>query len=184
VQEFVDVSGKDFGVTIAPVEPFALRLDLDPLTFEALGNDQNYKEVSQDQGGQGHFTFGYVLRAHAGDYREAEAYGWSRGVLQPLVATRGRLPAADRPQPRIAVDPARAIATCLKPADGEEPQGVILRLQEVGGKSGPVSIGVAGYRKAVETDLLERDLKPLPISDGRVQLDLKAHGLGAVRLVP
>jgi hypothetical protein len=189
VQEFVDVSGKDFGVTIAPGEAFALRLDLDPLSFEALGNDQNYKEVSQDQGGQGHFSFGYAVRAHAGDYRQGEAYAWSRDVQQPLLATRGRVAAGKGPLPRIVVDPARAIATCLKPADGQKPEGVILRLQEVGGRSGPLSIGIEGYRTAVETDLLERDLRPLPIRPAtngmkRVEVGLKPHGLAAVRLVP
>jgi len=182
VQEFVDVSDREFGVTIVPLNAFALRLDLDPLTFEALGNDQNYKEVSRDQNGETAFSFRYVLRAHAGGYRQAEAYAWSRGVAREMLVFRGEL--AEQPRAKIEVDPARAIATCLKPADGGKPEGAILRLQEVGGQSGPVSIGVAGYRKAVETDLLERDLKPLPISDGKVQLDLRAHGLGAVRLVP
>ena len=86
------------------------------------------------------------------------------GAAQPLIAMVGCL--RDVSRLRIIVDPARAIATCLKPADGPEPEGVILRLQEVGGKSGPLAIGVEGCTKAMQTDLLERDLKPLPIEGG------------------
>jgi len=183
VQEFVDVSDNDFGVTICPSQAFALRLDLDPITFEALGNDQNYREVSHDQGGETEFGFLYALRAHAGPYDQAEAYAWSTTLPHQAIEARGRLPKDGRAWPRIAVDPKRAIATCLKPADGPEPNGVILRLQETDGKNGPLAITVEGYSKAVQTDLLERDLKPLAITDGKVTLDLKANGLAAVRLV-
>jgi hypothetical protein len=183
VQEFVDVSDNDFGVTIFPYDAFAARLDLDPITFEVLGNDQNYREVSQDQGGETEFHFVYALRAYAGPFDQAEAYAWSATVPRQPIETHGRLPKDGRTWPRIVVDPKRAIATCLKPADGEEPNGVILRLQETAGKSGPLEITVEGYSKAVQTDLLERDLKPLPVTGGKVTVDLRANGLAAVRLV-
>ena len=183
VQEFVDVSDNDFGVTIFPSNVFAMRLDLDPITFEALGNDQNYREVSQDQGREKEFRFHYALRAHSRPYDETEAFAWSTGVQEEPIHARGRLPRDGRAWPRIVVDPKRAIATCLKPADGEEPNGVILRLQETAGKKGPLAITVEGYSKAVQTDLLERDLKPLAISGGKVTLELKANGFAAVRLV-
>jgi len=185
VQEFVDVSDRDVGMTICSLDAFALRLDLDPISFEALGNDQNYREVVQDQNGTTEFVFGYRLRAHSGGYDNAEAYAWSAAALASefLAVSKGRLKEAGRTFPRIEIDPKRAIATCLKPADGEEPNGVILRLQETAGKNGPLAITVEGYSKAVLTDLLERDLKPLPITGGKVTLDLKPNGLAAVRLV-
>ena len=128
------------------------------------------------------FTFSYTLKAHAGAYQGAEAYAWS-SALGALAQRPGRLDRTGRTFPRIEIDPKRAIATCLKPADGDEPNGVILRVQETAGKSGPLAITVEGYSKAVQTDLLERDLKPLAITSGKVTLDLKANGLAAVRLV-
>ena len=182
VQGFVDVSQADGpGVTIAPLDSFVLRLDLGPLTFEALGNDQNYREVVQDQNGETEFRFRYALRAHEGPYDGAEAFAWSRSVATPLLVTPGRLPAVAAWQPPV-VDPARAIATCLKPMDDEAMPGCLLRLWETSGSAGPLTIPIGGFRRAFRTDLLERDQKELPVTDGRVTLDLPAHGLAALRL--
>jgi hypothetical protein len=182
VQGFVDVSLPDGpGVTIAPLDAFVLRRDLEPLTFEALGNDQNYREVTRDQDGVREFRFRYALRVHAGPYAGAEAFAWSRCVASPLLAVRGRLPLREQALPEIAVDPARAIATCLKPA---EEQGRILRLWETAGRSGPLSIRVHGCQRAMRTNLLEQDREELPIGRGTISLDLQPHGLEAVRLLP
>jgi len=182
VQGFVDVSMPGGpGVTIAPLDAFVVRRDLEPLTFEALGNDQNYKEVIRDQHGVREFRFRYALGAHSGPYRGAEAFAWSRSVASPLLAVRGHLPLREQALPGVAVDPARAIATCLKPA---EEQGQILRLWETAGQSGPLSLQVHGYRRAMRTDLLERDREELRIANGKVTLELRAHGLAGVRLAP
>ena len=78
------------------------------------------------------------------------------------------------------MDPTRAIATCLKPA---EDQGIVLRVWETSGQSGPLGVRVRGYSRAMRTDLLERDLEPLPIVNGRLNLNLRGHGFGSVRLV-
>ena len=111
IQGFVDASGPGGGVTVAPQDAFLLRNDLEPLSFEALGNDQNFKEVTKDQGGATDFGFAYSLRAHAGDFEGAEAFAWSRSVSMPIEAERGRLSrtagpgtrrgprARDRPRP-------------------------------------------------------------------------------------
>jgi hypothetical protein len=178
VQGFVDASGPDgFGVTVAPVEPFALRRDLGAFVFEALGNDQNYKESSRDQHGVTEFRFRYSLRAHAGAYENAGAVAWSRAVAAPLAAAIGSL--ARRAPPPVAVDPGRAVALAFKPA---EERGYILRIQETAGRSGTLGIRAPGYREAALTDLLERDLKPLAIHGGSVTVDLKANGFAAIRL--
>jgi hypothetical protein len=182
VQGFVDASAPDApGVTIAPLDAFVLRQDLDPLTFEALGNDQNYREVVQDQHGVTEFEFRYSLRAHAGPYDNAESFAWSRSVATPLMAAAGRLEGKGA-GPGIAVDPTRAIATCLKPADDPASGGIILRLWETAGKGGPLAVTVPGWKKAVRTDLLERDQKELEVSGGVVNVDVRPYGFAALRL--
>ena len=180
VQSFVDTSVPGGpGVTVAPLESFALRRDLgNGITFEALGNDQNYKESTRDQHGVTDFRFRYSLRAHAGDYDNAEIVGWSHAVSTPLLAAVGKIRSDSKPA--VALDPHRAIALAFKPA---EERGHLLRIWETAGRSGPTEIRVSGYREAILTDLLERDLKPLPIRDGRITLDLRAHGFAAVRLI-
>ncbi|MBI4607244.1 MAG: hypothetical protein HY721_35210, partial [Planctomycetes bacterium] len=185
VQGFADASAPGRpGTTVIPLDAFALRLDLGGVALEALGNDQNPKEVTRDQDGVRDFAFRYSLRGHAGGYDGAAAFAGSRDAACPLLAARGRLPAARRGT-GIALDPARAIATCLKPADDEPGVGCILRLWETSGRAGPlrIDLGAAGVRRAVETDLLERDRRELELSGGAATLDLRAHGFAAVRLV-
>jgi len=180
VQGFVDASGPGGGVTIAPLDAFLFRNDLEPVTIEALGNDQNFKEVTKDQGGATEFRFRYALRARAGDYVGADAFAWSRTVLQPIQALRGRV--SRSPEPPPVVDPLRAVVLALKPPDDPAARGLVLRLRETAGRSGPLRIETGHRRRAVRLDLLERELGPLPVTEGTVTLDLRAYGFAAVRL--
>lgn len=187
VQGFADAAtSAGVRTIIAPLDSFLLRLGLEPnpdvLAFECLGNDQNYAEVVRDQDGVTDFQFRYSLRAYQGGYDNALAAAWSQAVATPLLAAAGSLPAQSSGAGAPAVEAARAIATCLKPADGEGARGVILRLWEIAGRSGPVSIGVDGYRRVFRTDLLERDLEELSVHNGSVSFDLRAYGFAALRL--
>jgi len=87
-------------------------------------------------------------------------------------------------KPLIHFDPARVIATCLKPADGDASGGLIVRFWEIAGEPGPLAVSLPGFRRAFETDLLERDLKELRIEQRTVAVDLRPRGLGALRLLP
>jgi hypothetical protein len=181
IQNFVDVSTASGGVTIAPLDAFVIRQDLGPITFEAVGNDQNYKEATHDQHGATDFRLRYSLRSHRSAYDGAEVFPWSRSVVTPILANLGIVPHATLSGPAIRIDSSRAIATTLKKADGA---GNLLRLWEVAGKTGPITISVAGYSRAIRTDLLERDLEPLPIQHHEIHLPLAANGFAAVRLLP
>jgi len=195
VQGFLDVSLPDGpGVTIAPLDAFVLRTDLGPLAFECLGNDQNYREVVQDQGGVTEFRFRYALRAHKDPYDQAKAMAWSRSVAMPLLAVpqalASSIPPWRLPQWRAfgrysqEIDPRRAIVTCLKPADDPKAGGLILRVWETAGRAEPVEIVAKGCSKAIRTDLLERDQEELKIADGKLSLPIRPHGFAAVRLLP
>jgi hypothetical protein len=59
----------------------------------------------------------------------------------------------------------------LKAPDDPAARGVVLRLRETAGRSGPLAIATGRARRAVRLDLLERE-----------RLDLPVHGFGAVRL--
>ncbi len=191
VQDFIDASLPDgAGVTIAPLDAFLLRLDLDPVTFQALGNDQNYREVSKDQNGETEFRFRYSLRAHADGYNNSEAFNWSRSVANPLLAVKGDIGSSDKLAAcstgtvggcSIEIDPNRAIATCLKPA---EENGYVMRLREVAGQSGQISAYVKGYEKVVLTDLLERDIEELQVVNGEASFGLRPHGFAGLRFLP
>jgi hypothetical protein len=182
VQGFVDASlAGGEGVTLAPLDSFFLRADLDAVTFEALGNDQDYKEVCKDQAGETEFRFRYSLRAHRAGYQSAGAFAWSRSAATPLLTAWGELPQDSLP--RLVVDQARAIATSLKPADEGAARGIIVRLWETGGTTGPLRLGAVGFRRVYRCDLLERDLGELKMDKGGVPVPLGANGFGSVRLI-
>ena len=81
-----------------------------------------------------------------------------------------------------AIDSARALATCLKPADDPIANQVVVRVWETSGVSGPLSIYAPGYRNANATDLLEREQGALPIKQGRLSVNVRGHGFAAVKL--
>lgn len=104
-------------------------------------------------------------------------------MSSPLLAIIGRIPAESLAGPPVIVDPARAIATCLKPADDPEKGGIMVRLRELAGLSGPLKIVVSGFRRVFQTDLLERDLEELPIKGDLVEVNLHAGGFAGLRLL-
>ncbi len=184
VQEYIDLAEEDRSVTMVPLDAFCLRTDLDTLAFESLGNDQNYREVSRDQNGVTEFRFRYSLQARRGTYDGSQSMRFAQAAATPLVAGWGSLPAPTQSVPVIAVDSSRAVSICLKPADSDTDRGTILRLREIAGQSGTLDVRLTGYRQVVQTDLLERDVKPLPLVEGRVQIPLPGHGYAALRLLP
>ncbi|MGO8697913.1 MAG: glycosyl hydrolase-related protein [Limisphaerales bacterium] len=184
VQGFVDYSLPDrIGVTVAPLDAFMLRLDQEALAFEALGNDQNWKEVTQDQDGATQFRFRYSLRAHPPGYDNAATLAWSRMVAAPLTLAFGRLPKKWLDRTYLEVDPRRALVTCMKPADDGNPGQIVVRVWETSGRTGALVLTSPGYRKARETDLLEREREPLALKQGKVSLDARGYGFSAVKLI-
>jgi hypothetical protein len=183
VQGFVDITAeRGRGITLVPLDAYLLRTDLDAVTFEALGNDQNYKEVIKDQHGETQFQFRYSIRAHPGRYDPAGAFEFSRSVATPLVAALGSLESDVVSEPVLTVEPRRAMLTCFKPTLDGTAGASLLRLWEIAGKSGPITIRAQRVRKAILTDLLERNLRNIPVQDDTVTLDLRAHGFAALRL--
>jgi alpha-mannosidase len=174
VQGFVDVSEGDGGVTLAPLDAFLMRRDLGTVTFEALGNDQNYKESTQDQNGVTYFRFRYVLHSHQGPYDRARAFAWSRDVANPLLVRMGTVATNVLENASVNLDADRAFATAFKLADG---QGDVLRIWETAGRTEPITIKVPGYRRVVLTDLIERDLKPSPLWTAKSRWILPEMGL-------
>jgi hypothetical protein len=147
-----------------------------------MGNDQNWKEVTQDQAGVRHFRFRYSFRAHAPGFDNANALAWSRTVVAPPAVARGRLPGKWLDRPHLALDPARGIVTCFKPSDDGTPGKTIARFWEIGGLGAPVSLLVPGVKRAASADLLEEKGEPLVLMQGRINVPVRPLGLSGVIL--
>ena len=165
--------------SVAVLEAFLLRPDLEPLSFECLGNDQNSPEVSHDQGGEREFRFRYRLRFDPNGTPVAAISQWAASFAHPLQVLSGR---ADFPKVVIAPDQARLVTQCLKPAlDG---RGLILRFWEMNGSSEPVRIALEGFAQVIACDLLERDQQVLKLEQNAVFVPVRGWGFGAIRLMP
>ncbi len=183
VQGFVDCSPPGrAGVTVTPHDSFMLRLDQDALAFEALGNDQNWKEVTQDQDGMTDFRFRYSLRAHPPGFDPASALVWSRDVTAPLVCAAGRIDKKWLNRSWLEADPSQAVVTCFKPADDGAPGQVVARLWEIAGEDRLLSLRAPGYHSAWECDLLERDRGSLNMKGGALTIALRRFGFVGVSL--
>ncbi len=183
VQGFLDISPADAraGLTVSSIEAFMLRLDQGAPAFEPLGNDQNWKEVTQDQDGVRQFRFRYSLRGHGPGYNNAAAMAWSRSVQMPAVLAKGRLPGRRLNRPLLYIDPERAVVTCFKPVDDPQGAGLLVRVWETAGFSAPMRLAMPQARRAMLTDLLERPQGPFQPVKGGMDLSPRPHGFIAIQ---
>ena len=123
---------------------------------------------------QGAHRFAYALFPHAGDLREAGVVAAAEAFNLPLVAVpvepgqTGRRPARASV---VSVDRPNVTIEAVKKADRAD--AVVVRLCEVWGGRGPVRLTMdRPVRTAARTDVLEREIAPVSIVDGEVELDL------------
>jgi alpha-mannosidase len=123
---------------------------------------------------RGQHEFTYALLPHSGDHLAGgvieEAYALNVPLLvRETKPATGPLPAA---QSFFQVDHDKVIIEAVKLAEGEG--AVIVRLYEAAGSRGTVTLKTSlPVQKAWLTDMLETNIKSLPLKNGRLQLDLK-----------
>ena len=124
---------------------------------------------------RGRHQFTYALLPHAGDLRQGrvieEAYALNvPPVIKELKPGTGPLPSSHS---FFQLDRTEVIIEAVKIA--EDGDAVIVRLYEASGARGPATLTTSlPVHHAWLTDLLEKQIKPLPFKNGRIQLDLAA----------
>lgn len=168
--KWVDVSENGYGVALLNNGKFGHSVEGSLLGITLL-KCATYPNPEADQGLQ---TFTYALLPHTEDFRRGGVIKESHILNQPsyelaISAAHGDLPetcsfiSADRPN---------AVITALKQA--EDGDGIVTRLHDAYDCRSTVALTVpAGYARAYLCDLMENELEPLPIADGRVTLPLK-----------
>jgi alpha-mannosidase len=123
---------------------------------------------------RGRHQFTYALLPHAGNFREGRVIEEAYALNVPLVVRKvephaGSLPASNS---FFQLDRSGVIIETIKAA--EEGDGLILRLYEAAGARGPVSLTTSlPFQKAWITDLLEREIKSLPVKKSRIVFDVQ-----------
>jgi alpha-mannosidase len=196
---WVDVSNRDFGVTLAPwneatVEFGEIRynqLSIDykpvkPYLFSYAWSNRMAGLLTLN-GNDCNATFRYSLRGHAGDWNSGETsqFGWS--IASPLLA----IVTAPHPQgvldakegSFLTVDAPNVQITVLK--QSERPgNGWIVRLVETAGKPTDVALksDLLPLIDAYEDDLAENDVSKLPLSGRTIKARILPFGYLTLRL--
>gem|GEM_PF-647019 len=201
VRHFVDVFNDEFGVTLSQADSGLIEfghrttaedpLEPDPgnstVLALALENCLDWHEAVRDQAGVTRFVFRYSLRGHGGGFDPLAAmrFGWEdNNELLSVTLPDGQ--EGDLPPDKHAfleVAPDNVVTTSFKVAEEE---GLIVRLWECAGRDTPAVVRVSGLgslRAARQTDLLERDVEPLPTTAEEAHVRVRARGLATVRLL-
>lgn len=133
----------------------------------------------------GDVLFRYSITSHAGDWREGRARDFGYSVGLPLVpvnlqgACEGDLPSSTS---FCRIEPENAILLALKRA--EDGRGFIVRVMETEGRDTEVTISLpfVAIDTAWETNLVEEDLRLIPMDAHSVRVPVKAWGTATVRL--
>ncbi|HAV23646.1 MAG TPA: hypothetical protein DCX46_09170 [Bacteroidetes bacterium] len=123
--------------------------------------------------------FTYSLVPFAGDWRSANVTATARGINVPVQVYSGTPLKAQ--ESIFTLNRANIHCTALKIS--EDGAGVIVRLYEAHGRSTDASIAF-GHKPLLvsECDLIERDIKPLPLKGARLGLKFKPFEIKTLRL--
>ena len=128
-------------------------------------------------------TFTYSLLPHAGDFKNGVVRaGYELNVpvtAEVVAASAGAAPAASS---LLSITGDNVIIDTVKKAEDDE--GVIVRLYEAHGCRGRRTLRTSlPVKKVIETDLMEREERRLPVRNGRVALDFKPFQIRTLKLV-
>ena len=129
--------------------------------------------------------FAYALFPHAGDLRESGVIAEAEAFNLPLTVLPGVSSRSSRQRPQAAsvvrTDRPNVTVEAVKKADREDT--VIVRLCEVWGARGPIRLTLdRPVSAATRTDVLERPVAAVSVTDGGVDLDLRPFELVTLSL--
>ena len=172
-QRWVDLSEADYGVALLnngkyghDVKGATIRLTL----LRAPG-------APDPTADRGHHAFSYALLPHAGTAVDANVVAHAAAFNAPLHAVAAPTTAGVRPRrwSFVGVDTNGIEVSAVKRADAGD--GIVVRVYESFGGRRSARLRVDGARSAVRTDLLEREVAPVAVTDGAVELTLTPFAL-------
>lgn len=195
---WTDVSNAKYGVTMAPWN--ATTLNFGDIRYNQFSNDYKPEnshlfsyawsnrmsgllELTADEW---NVTLGYSFTSHEGDWNSGAAtqFGWS--IATPLEARvlaagqKGSLPAKGKSF--LSVEAPNVQLTTLKQSI-QPGRGWVARLVETEGKAGNVTLDLSHFplQGAAFCDLVENDLNPLPVKNGKVAIAMKPFSFATIR---
>ncbi len=133
---------------------------------------------------RGQHRFRYQLLPHQGDLREAGVIdaGYDLNVALRTVSATPHEGTKARAGSLLSVDAAHVVIETVKGAD-DDAGAIVVRMYEAWGRRGPVTLRTPWeIRRATLTDLLEREIAPVPASGATVTLEMAPFQIVTVKL--
>ena len=132
---------------------------------------------------QGEHRFTYSLLPHVGGFREGGVIDESIALNQPMYALEIESGSGELPETYsfVSLDKSSSVITAVKPA--EEGDALIVRFYDAFDTKTDVSLSIPSmYKKAYLADLMENEIEPLEIKDGKVTLPVSNFEIITVKL--
>jgi len=188
-QKWVDLFADGYGVGLLNDARYAHDVRGNEVRMSLLRSPTQPAENTDE----GIHTLGYSIYPHKGDWKEADTMRRGYEFNHPMLAVtqpshQGSLPLKSSflatesrnvviEVVKSAYDPAGMAPDCAPSSDA------VIRLCEMHGKAGTVRLRLPlGIQTALETDLLERPLRELPVSDQVVEVPVAPYEIKTVRL--
>jgi len=179
---WVDISDGEYGVSL---------LNDCKHGFDAKGNTIRITLIRTSYSPDPRPDFGihnvkYSLYPHRGDWRKALTFRRGYEINHPLEAVVIADPSATdgfRPEECsfLEITPANVVVSGIKTA--EDSRGFIIRIYDATGEGAKAELmGKFKIRRAYETDLLEREIKPLRVEGGKIMVDLSPFEIKTIRV--
>jgi alpha-mannosidase len=192
VQNFIDASGGDFGVTLTTSvavndfrDPTPNPADYPILQPVLLASRRSCHGEGNWYLQEGDHHYRFSIYSHSGGWTN----GWRRGIEAniPLIAVVGpvRAEEPDLPETRAFFSFSAAnglVSTIKKCADDD---AIIVRFYEIEGRPAELELQTAfPMSRAEAVNIIEEEPKPLPLAEKALKLRLGHHAIETVKLRP
>jgi alpha-mannosidase len=178
-QRWADISGDKHGLSLLNDSKYGYDAKGNVLRLSLLRSP----EWPDPHADEGHHEFTYSLYPHAGGWKDAltirRGYELNYKLLAlPSGKYKGKLP---RKKSFVQAKSDNVIVSAVKKA--EDDNALIVRFYEWAGKQGDVLIQLpTGAASASDTDLMERPLGNLPVSNGEVKVPTKPYEIKTIKV--
>jgi len=177
--QWADLSDSTYGVSLLNDSKYGYDTRDNVLRLTLLRSPA-YPDPEADQG---HHRFRYSIYPHAGDWKQAGTVQRGYELNYPLLvqvatAHEGSLPPVHS---FVQVEPENVVITALKKT--EDSSAWLIRFYEFAGKRTGVKITLPQAPKAVsETNLMEKEIAPLPINGRTVQVSTGPYEIKTMKV--
>jgi alpha-mannosidase len=177
-QRWADLSEAGYGVALLNDCKYGYDI-LGSVMRLSLLRAPTHPDPTADRGGH---RFTYALMPHPGDFRHAGVIEAAEDLNAPLRAGPGAGPEGHS-QSLIEISTPQVVVESVKRA--EDSNAIVIRLYEAwGGRCRAQLRTSLPARRATLCDLLERERSEVPVSEGRIQLELTPFKILTLKLDP